>query len=113
MRRRLLLLALLAGGLATAGGATLDNAAAWGHDAHVAATALARAQLADVRAPTALARARDGLGREHDTRRDVTTALGVALVLTLAGAGGSRASEPPASATHVHSRSGAPVRRHG
>src|SRR5215204_3244932 len=95
MRRRLLALALLAGGLATAGGATLDNAAAWGHDAHVAATALARAELADVPAPTALARARDGLGREHDTRRDVTTALGVALVLTLAGAGArARASRP-------------------
>jgi hypothetical protein len=85
MRRRLLLLALLAGGLTTAGGAALGNAAASGHDARFPTTALARAELADVPAPTALSRARDGLGREHDTRRDVTAALGVALVLTLAG----------------------------
>ena len=85
MRRRLLLLALLAGGLATAGGAAFGNVAASNHDARVPATALARAELADVPAPTALSRVRDGFGREHDARRDVAAALGVALVLTLAG----------------------------
>jgi hypothetical protein len=85
MHRRLLLVALLAGGLATAGGAALGNAATSGHDAHVPATALARAEIADVAVPTALSRVRDGFGRDHDARRDVAVALGVALVLTLAG----------------------------
>jgi hypothetical protein len=84
MRRRLLLLVLLSGGLATAGGAALGDAATSGRDTHAPATAFARAELADVPTP-ALSRVRDALGREHDARRDVTAALGVALVLTLAG----------------------------
>ena len=85
MRRRLLLLVLLAGGLATAGDATLSATAGSGPSGPVPATSFARAELADVPAPTALSRVRDGLGRDHDTRRDVAAALGVALVLTLAG----------------------------
>jgi hypothetical protein len=85
MRRRLLLLVLLAGGLATAGGATLSATAGSGPSGPVPATSFARAERADVPAPTALSRVRDGLGRDHDTRRDVAAALGVALVLTLAG----------------------------
>ena len=85
MRRRLLLVALLAGGLAAAGAAAFGNATTSSLDARGSATALARAELADVPAPSALSRARDGLGREHDSRRDLAAALGVALVLTLAG----------------------------
>ena len=85
MRRRLLLVALLAGGLAAAGAAAFGNATTSTLDARGTATALARAELADVPAPTALSRVRDGFGREHDTRRDLAAALGVALVLVLAG----------------------------
>ena len=85
MRRRVLLLALLAGGLATASGAALVEHAAPGHDLVAPATAFARTEITDVTAPTAFSRARDALGREHDARRDVAVALGVALVLTLGG----------------------------
>jgi hypothetical protein len=56
------------------------------HLASVTAPALARADVADVPASSALSRARDGIDRDHDTRREVATTLGVALVLTLAGA---------------------------
>ena len=85
MRRPLLLLAVVVGALAAAGGAAFGSSVSSGHHATVAGPALARADVADVPAPTALSRTRDGLGRDHDTRRDVTAALGVALTLTLAG----------------------------
>jgi hypothetical protein len=85
VRRRLALLTLLAGALVAAGGAALVSRAAAEHDVVTPATALARAELADVPAPVALTRVRDTLARDHDARRDVAVALGVALVLTLAG----------------------------
>jgi hypothetical protein len=85
MRRRLLLLALLAGGLATASGATVADRSTPAPDLAAPGTTLVRTQLADVPAPTTLSRVRDAFGRDHDTRRDVAVALGVALVLTLAG----------------------------
>ena len=85
MRRRALLLAFIVGGLASATGAAISTGVVPWHDAPGSATALARADLADVAAPTAISRARDHLGRDHDTRRDVAAALGIALVLTLSG----------------------------
>jgi hypothetical protein len=84
MRRRFLL-ALVAGGLAIAGGVALADQAAPSPDPGGSATSLDRAQLSDVPAPTALSRVRDGLGHGHDARRDLVAALGAALLLTLAG----------------------------
>jgi hypothetical protein len=89
MRRRGLLLAFivggLVGGLATATGAAIGTGAVHGHDSAGTARALARADLADVVAPSAISRGRDLLAREHDVRRDVAAALGIALLLTLGG----------------------------
>jgi hypothetical protein len=83
MRRWALLLVVVAGGL-VAGGATLGHGTIRLHEATVAGTTLARADLADVPAPAA-SRARDGSSREHDVRRDFAAVLGLGLVLTLAG----------------------------
>jgi len=85
VRRRILLLLLLVIGLAGATGAAIGTGVLSAHDVSGSATALARADFADVAAPTALSRVRDQLGRDHDTRGDVTAALGIALVLTLSG----------------------------
>jgi hypothetical protein len=100
VRRRALLLALLVGGLVAAGGATLGTAAAPGRDVTEGEAALARSDLADVPPPTALSRARDGFGRQLDSRRDVAAAIGIALVLTLAG-GWWLARERAARVRHV------------
>jgi hypothetical protein len=100
MRRRALLLVLLVGGLAAVGGATLGSSAAHGRGLTPGVAALARADVADALAPTALSRDRDGLGRDHDTRRDVAAAIGIALVLTLAG-GWWLARERAARVRHV------------
>jgi len=111
MRRRALLLACivggLVGGLASAGGAAIGTGAVPGHDSPGSATALARAGLVDVAAPTALSRARDDLERDHDVRRDVAGALGLALVLALSG-GWWLARERAARAFH---RRTCPTRR--
>ena len=72
-------------GLAGATGAAIGSGVVSTHDASGTATALARADFADVAAPSALSRVRDQLGRDHDVRGDVTAALGIALVLTLSG----------------------------
>jgi len=85
MRRRALLLAFLAGALATVGTLALGAHATSGHDSPLPTTVLARAELAEVASPTALTRARDDLGREHDTRRDVATAIALGLALSLSG----------------------------
>ena len=85
VRRRVLLLLFVVVGLASATGAAIGTGVASGHDASGTATALARADFADVAAPTALSRVRDQLGRDHDVRGDVTAALGIALALTLSG----------------------------
>jgi len=84
VRRRFLFLFLVVG-LASATGAAIGTGAVLAHDASGPATALARADFADVAAPSALSRVRDQLGRDHDVRGDVTAALGIALVLTLSG----------------------------
>jgi hypothetical protein len=100
MRRRLLLVALLAGGLAIAGGVALGAPPASVLHAPTPATALGRADVADVPAPTVLTRVRDSFGRQHDVRRDVAATLGIALVLTLAG-GWWLARERAARVRHV------------
>jgi hypothetical protein len=84
-RRRALLFAFLAGAIAAAGGAAFGTAAATWHDTSTKAPALARADLVDVPAPTALTRTRDGSAREHGVAPGVVVALGLALALTLAG----------------------------
>jgi len=103
MRRRGLLLAFivggLVGGLASATGAAIATGAVPWHDAAGTASALARADLADVVAPSAISRGRDLLAREHDGRRDVAAALGMALLLTLSG-GWWLARERAARALH-------------
>ncbi len=85
MRRRALLLALLVGGLAAVGAVGLGSGATPWHDPATTRSALARAELADVPAPTALTRTRDVLGRNLDTWYSVPAALAVAFVITLAG----------------------------
>jgi uncharacterized membrane protein YfcA len=85
MRRRAFLLVFVVGGLAGATGAAIGTGATPWHDSPGTATALARADLADVAAPSAISRARDHLGRDHDVRHDVAAALGLALVLSLSG----------------------------
>ncbi|HEY3669334.1 MAG TPA: hypothetical protein VGN51_00230 [Acidimicrobiia bacterium] len=99
MRRRALLLAFLVAGLASATGAAIGTGAVPWHDSPGNATALARGDLADAAAPTALSRVRDQLGRDHDVRRDVAAALGIALILTLSG-GWWLARERAARALH-------------
>jgi hypothetical protein len=85
MRRRwAVLLVVVAGGLA-AGSATLGNGSIQHPEATADGTTLARADLADVPAPAAASRARDGIAREHEVRRDVAAGLGLGLALTLAG----------------------------
>jgi hypothetical protein len=96
---RVLILGGLVAGLAGATGAAIGTGVVSAHDASGTATALARADFADVAAPTALSRVRDQLGRDHDTRGDVTAALGIALVLTLSG-GWWLARERAARAVH-------------
>jgi hypothetical protein len=85
MRRRAFLFALLAGGLAVAGGVTFGNAATASHDLPATTTALARTELADVPAPTALASTRDSTGRAHESGRGFAVVLRVALAISLAG----------------------------
>jgi len=85
MRRRAFLLAFIVGGLAGATSAAIGTRVVPWQDFQGGASALARADLADVAAPSAISRARDHLGREHDVRHDVAAALGVALILTLGG----------------------------
>jgi hypothetical protein len=85
MRRRALLLVLLVGGLACATGAALGTGVVSGHRTSGNATAFARADLPDVPALTALSRVRDLIGRDHEARRDLAAALGIALVLLLSG----------------------------
>jgi hypothetical protein len=84
MRRRALLLAILVGGIATAGAVAIGGGATPWPDPPPTGAAL-HAELADVPAPPAVARARDALGHDQDGKRDVPAALTVALVLTLAG----------------------------
>jgi hypothetical protein len=98
VRRRVLLLFLVVG-LASATGAAIGTGVLSANDASGSATALARADFADVAAPSALSRVRDQLGRDHDARGDVTAALGIALVLTLSG-GWWLARERAARALH-------------
>jgi hypothetical protein len=85
MRLRALLLVLLAGGFTAAGAVTVDVGAVPGHDTVERTIALARADLADVPAPSALSRTRDGAEHQHDTRRDVAVALFLAFGLSLLG----------------------------
>jgi hypothetical protein len=86
MRRRAALLVVLAGALVAAGGVALESRAVAERDAPSRVAALARTELADVPAPTAVSRTRDGSTREHDLRGEVAVALGLALALTLSGA---------------------------
>jgi uncharacterized membrane protein YfcA len=76
---------MLAGALASATGAAIGTGVVPGHDSPGTATALARADLVDVAAPSATSRGRDHLARDHDVRRDVAAALGIALILSLSG----------------------------
>jgi hypothetical protein len=99
MRRRALLLVVLVGGLACATGAAIGTGMVPGHGSPGATTALARVELADVAAPSATSRGRDHLGRDHDVRREVATALGIALILALTG-GWWLARERAARALH-------------
>jgi hypothetical protein len=85
MRRRTLLLVVLAGGLAAAGGAAFGTGAATGHESPAHVVAQARSDLADIPAPSVLSRARDGAARDHDARRDVAAALGIAFAILLTG----------------------------
>ncbi len=84
MRRRAPLLAFLAGALVFAGGLALGSHAVVDHDTPLPTTALARAELADVPAPSALSRTRDDLGRDQDLRRDAAVTIAIGLTLTLA-----------------------------
>jgi hypothetical protein len=84
VRRRALLLALLVAALAAIGAVGSSSGATPWHDPGSARRALARGELADVPAPTALTRSRDVLGRDLDGY-GVPAALAVAFVLTLAG----------------------------
>jgi hypothetical protein len=85
MRRRAFLLALLVGGLAAVGAVGLSGSGTPWHDPASTRSALARAELADVPAPTALTRTRDVLGRDADARYGIPAALAVALAITRAG----------------------------
>jgi len=100
MRRRALLLVVLVGGLAAVGGATLGSSTSHGRDLTARVAALARADVAEALAPAALSRDGAGLGRDHDARRDVAAAVGIALVLSLAG-GWWLARERAARVRHV------------
>jgi hypothetical protein len=82
MRRRILLLTIVAGGLAAVGGAAAGVGVATSHDT-TESVALTRADLVDVPAPALLSRTRDALTRERDGRRDVAAALATAVALTL------------------------------
>jgi hypothetical protein len=85
MRRRALLVVLLAGAFAAAGGIALGSPPASSHDAPASPAAIGRADVADGPTPSALARTFEGLSRDHDTRGDVAVAIGIALALALAG----------------------------
>jgi hypothetical protein len=84
MRSRALLFAFLAGAIAAAGGAAFGTAASW-HDTPSKAPALARADLVDVPAPTAVIRARHASYRQHGIGQSVVAVLALAVALTLAG----------------------------
>ena len=83
--RRVLLVAVLIGGLAVAGASVLGAGGTQPPDRASGTAALARAELADVPAPSALGRVRDAFGRDHHAGHDVPAALAVAFLLTLAG----------------------------
>ena len=84
MRRRALLLALVAGGLAAGASVAFGAPPALERvSAHTAASA--RSELADVPASTVVTRGRDALGRDHDVRRGADAVLAAALALVLAG----------------------------
>jgi hypothetical protein len=85
MRPRALLFAVLAGAIVAAGGAAFGTAAATWHDTPTKAPALARADLVDVPAPSALTRTRDASDREHGIGHSVVAVLALAVALTLAG----------------------------
>jgi hypothetical protein len=85
MRRRALLLALVAGGLTAGASVALAVPRVLDRDVVARTAALARADLADVPAPSALARARDGIERGHEVHRDVAAVLTVVLAALLAG----------------------------
>lgn len=84
MRRRALLLALVAGGLAAGAGVAFGAPPALEH-AHARTAAFARSELADVPAPSATTRGRDALERDHDVRHGVVAVLAIALAAVLAG----------------------------
>jgi hypothetical protein len=85
MRRRALLVALLAGGLVASAGVALGSGALEGHGTPTTPAAIARAELNDAAAPAAFSRARDHEGREHHAAHDVLVGLAIALALVSAG----------------------------
>jgi hypothetical protein len=86
MRRRALLLVLLATGLALGAGSALGRTASPWHDAPGRGTSLARAPVADVPSPTTVTRPRASVSGDLGARPDLAAVLGVALALILAGA---------------------------
>ncbi len=85
MRRRALLLALVAGGLAAGAGATLGAPRTLDREVAARTAAMARAALADVPTASAFTRSRDAVDRGHDTHRDVAAVLAVVLAALLGG----------------------------
>jgi len=84
MRRGAILLAVLTGALATAGGAALGNPLTSPRLSAVAATTLSRAELADTAGTGITAHIRDDATRDLDARRDLVAVLGVRLAPLLA-----------------------------
>jgi hypothetical protein len=101
--RRALLVALVAGGLATAVGALFGASAPLGRDVVARTAVLARGELADAPVPSLAARARDALERGHDVRHHVVASLAMVLAAALAG-GWWIARERGATEHHARAR---------
>src|SRR5438876_22186 len=85
MRRRALLLALVAGALAAGAGATLGAPPTLDRAVVARTATLGRAELVDVPAASVFTRAHDTIDRGYDTHRDVAAVLTLVLAAILAG----------------------------
>jgi hypothetical protein len=84
MPRRVLLLGLVAVGLASGVGAAFGASARLAHDATGRTAVLARGDLVDAPTFGLSALTRDALERDHDLRRDVVAVLATVLAAALA-----------------------------